>query len=170
MVVDNPQDGPAKAIFWRDERVRGVMGVNVALTLGQITDGTSNTMLVGEAVHNASESERLAHTRESYSGDRKDHWAIGGDSVDIRGGVDLSECLGSTGVPINLHRSAGVVPCLDLTKEECQALQLSFSSEHPGIMQGVLCDGSVRQINEGIDPVVWSSLGSRADGLPVDLE
>ncbi|MCA9229365.1 MAG: DUF1559 domain-containing protein [Planctomycetales bacterium] len=35
------------------------------------------------------------------------------------------------------------------------------SSYHPGIVNVVLCDGSVQVVNDGIDPDVWVSMGTR---------
>jgi hypothetical protein len=42
-------------------------------------------------------------------------------------------------------------------------LQLSFSSEHPGIVQVAMCDGSVQQVEDGIDEFVWSKMGTRSE-------
>lgn len=139
-------------------------GKEKAIELRQITDGTSKTMLVGEALHDSQEEEAVGMDGESAVGSRKDHWYIGSDDIDTRG-EDLSEALGSTGVPPNLHK---VYNCNSPASGECQALQLSFSSQHPGIVQVVLCDGSVKSINESVDLRIWSYLGSRADGHPVD--
>ena len=98
------------------------------LTLKKIKDGLSKTMLVGEAFHDFKEQERIGGIRrENAAGDHKDHWAIGSDDIDIHN--DLSECLGSTGVPINLPRQLiNENPCSRATAPNCQALQLSFSS------------------------------------------
>ena len=43
----NPAGGP-DTVYWKNPKTRGVMGMNVALKIGQITDGTSQTILVGE--------------------------------------------------------------------------------------------------------------------------
>ena len=70
-----------------------------------------------------------------------------------------SEALGSTGVRPNLPIRPD--PCKS-SSPACQALQLSFSSQHPGITQVVMCDGSVRPIQEDIAAVVWSKMGTRS--------
>ena len=136
----------------------------LAVELRQITDGASNTILVGEAVHDTKAQEAQGMQGENAVGSRKDHWYIGSDDIDTRG-EDMSEGLGSTGVAPNLHNTFN---CNSAGSAECQALQLSFSSEHPGITQVVLCDGSVKSINETIDLLTWSYLGSRNDGQPID--
>ncbi|HMP08148.1 MAG TPA: DUF1559 domain-containing protein [Lacipirellulaceae bacterium] len=42
---------------------------------------------------------------------------------------------------------------------------LPASSYHSGTVNVVMLDGSVQSINEGIDPLVWTEMGTR-DGLP----
>ena len=74
---------------------------------------------------------------------------------------DASECLGSTAVAVNAQR---LFQCGNRNGSPagCQAMQVSFSSAHPGIAQVVLCDGSVQRIEDSIDPAVWSSMGTRS--------
>ncbi len=138
----------------------------------KITDGTSKTMLVGEAVTDvqailASTNQSTGYPRpEPTLGNRKDHWYIGSDGIDGPGTGDTSEALGSTGVPPNLHKLRATHHCNGGIRENfCQELQLSFSSEHPGIVQAVMCDGSVQQIEEGIAADVWSKMGTRRVSL-----
>lgn len=73
------------------------------ITLRRIKDGTSKTMLLGEALHDQVAQRRIGRTREAARGDHKDHWYIGSDDIDIYN--DSSEGIGSTGVGGNLqHR------------------------------------------------------------------
>ena len=75
--------------------------------------------------------------QESARGDHKDHWYIGGDDPDIEN--DSSECLGSTGVRPNLHL---LFKCGDgFSNAQCQQLQISFSSNHRGIVNVAMMDG-----------------------------
>jgi len=46
---------------------------------------------------------------------------------------------------------------------------LRFGAAHPAGCQFVMCDGSVRTVAYGIDPLVHARLGNRKDGRPVDL-
>jgi prepilin-type N-terminal cleavage/methylation domain-containing protein/prepilin-type processing-associated H-X9-DG protein len=132
----------------------------------KVTDGLSKTILVGEAVHDAEEQELIGSgiKRQVVPGNHKDHWYIGSDDVDTSPVRDVSEALGSTGVGINLHKNHGqaVQWCTNPVSAECQALQLSFGSEHPGSVQVVFCDGHVEVIQEGIDLNTWSDLGTRS--------
>ena len=133
------------------------------LTLKKIKDGLSKTMLVGEALHDFKEQERIGGIRQqNAAGDHKDHWAIGSDDIDIHN--DLSECLRLDGIPINLPRQfINENPCSRATAPNCQALQLWFSSApHTGGINIVRCDGSVEFIADDIDTVAWKAFGSRA--------
>lgn len=165
--------------------------------MAKITDGTSKTIAVGEAV---SDVERIGRVgadgypkAEPQYGTRKDHWYIGSDSIDgpstvgtteLIGSGDPSEALGSTGVPPNLHKDQEILAICDkisgagsgsglasgshlVGKADCEALQLSFSSDHPGIVQVVMCDGSVQVIQEDIDEATWSQMGTRSDKFDV---
>lgn len=38
------------------------------------------------------------------------------------------------------------------------------SSRHPGGINAVFCDGSVRFVRDSINPTTWSYLGTRASG------
>lgn len=131
------------------------------LPLRKILDGTSKTLMVGEALHNVIAQINVGTKREAAAGDHKDHWYIGSDDIDVDN--DASEGLGSTGVPLNLHRKYRE-GCNDRSGGHagCMALQLSFSSAHPSSVQGVMVDGSVRIFDEGIDPVIWSNTGTRS--------
>jgi prepilin-type N-terminal cleavage/methylation domain-containing protein len=139
-----------------------------------IEDGTSNTILVGEAVHDVEDQDRYGGQQESLEGNRQDHWAIGSDDIDTGIASDLSECLGSTGVGVNLHRKKlganGKTACFDPSSAQCQALQLSFGSEHSSLVQVVHCDGHVKGIDEDIDAAVWSDLGTRAGQVRQNLD
>ncbi|MGI9457473.1 MAG: DUF1559 domain-containing protein [Aeoliella sp.] len=165
----------------RTEKVRfgdldGVLYSWSKVKISQITDGTSNTMLIGEAVHDTDAQERIGARREADQGDHKDHWAIGSNDIDIsRNGAhghDVSEAMGSLAVPINYQNnfpdnsaceSPGSPPSAD-----CQRVQLAFGSEHPAGFQMVKCDGSVSYIEEGIDSVVRRDLATRASQTASD--
>ena len=86
---------------------------------------------------------------------RKDHWYIGGDDVDNWQGTDWSECLGSTGVPINLKK----VPEGDLA---FAAYEIGFGSSHPNGANFLFADGSVHYINDKIKLTTFRALGTRA--------
>jgi prepilin-type N-terminal cleavage/methylation domain-containing protein/prepilin-type processing-associated H-X9-DG protein len=154
-------DGVLVGLHHRDE-------AKTRIALRMIIDGTSKTALVGEALHDSDTVEAKGTIKEPQQGNRKDHWWGGSDDIDLSTGenvfVDLSEMLGSTGVPINVQRdpSQNQLMCVNPDSPECQALQLSFGSDHSGIAQMVFCDGHVEGISEDIDKQVWSDYGTRA--------
>jgi prepilin-type N-terminal cleavage/methylation domain-containing protein len=161
-----------------DEGVRmgtldGVLFARSKIAMKHIIDGTSNTVLVGEAFHDA-EAQAAVTRREANEGNKKDHWPFGGDDIDGTGDAkaarDPSECLGSTAIPVNFHQQfLGTDVCTgaNASGANCQAFQLSFGSAHPGMTQVVRCDGSVASIDEGIDAIAWRDMGTRDSQVSV---
>lgn len=125
----------------------GVCFQRSMVAMAGITDGTSNTYLVGEK-----------HLR-------RDHYATGNDQGD-------NESMYS-GDDRDLVRFTGdsSVPTLRPLSDAFIAGQegLIFGSAHSSGFQVALCDGSVRIITYGIDLDVHGRLGNRNDGLPVEL-
>jgi prepilin-type N-terminal cleavage/methylation domain-containing protein/prepilin-type processing-associated H-X9-DG protein len=158
-------DGVLVGIHHQEDRNKG------RIALRRITDGTSNTLMVGEAVSDHETIEAEGREAEDVRGNRKDHWYGGSDDIDTaiseRSFSDPSEFLGSTAVGINLQSTPAENQrlCRSAESPACQALQLSFGSTHPGIVQMVYVDGHVEQVEESIDPKVWSDQGSRASQI-----
>ncbi|ODA30756.1 DUF1559 domain-containing protein [Planctopirus hydrillae] len=125
-----------------------------------ITDGLSNTVLIGET---RPQTENLSSPTEpvdgTATGQRYDHWIMGGDGMDTGGTrTDASEFFGSLGVGINLWDS---VTATDVQKE------VSFGSTHEGGCHLLMGDGSVRFISENIDSTIRTAIGTRASGETV---
>lgn len=127
-----------------DANSNGIFYVDSATRLAEIVDGTSNTIALGEAMF-IFETVGVDHTNFPQFLDR---WYLG-----TLEGLDneVSEGMGSTGVAINSHK-------LDVFVDE---KELTFGSHHPGGVQVILADGSVRFIVESIDRATWSALGTR---------
>ena len=128
-------------------------------TMGSITDGTSNTIAIGEAEPDSRAIPDMGVVRENNAPNfgRKDHWSIGSDDFDTTGQGDMSECLGSTGVRMNLPR-------VDQGSPAFAAYELSFGSKHTGGASFGLGDGSVRFISDSMDLLIYSALGTRNGG------
>lgn len=127
----------------------GVLYHNSRVVIEKIRDGSSNTVAAGEALSDYNV------TGIDFNGNNQavDHWYIG--STDQLAGINASECLGSTGCPINAFQD----DLLDIDQKE-----LCFSSRHPGGAQVVFADGHARFVRESIDRKVWSAVGTRQNG------
>ena len=130
-------------------------GMGSPVRIGSIKDGTSNTLMIGEA-----EPDPELGVGEGYDGrempnsGRKDHWAIGGDDFDNWEGTDWSEQGGSTAVAINYEKPEGVSHRDN--SPEWAAYEVSFGSNHNGGANFCNADGSVRFIQEEIDAAIYS--------------
>ncbi len=118
-----------------------------------LTDGTSNTIMIGES-----------YTDPTYvkDGQGMDYWAFGAPQTggwdcipgDL-GGTEYSEGLGSCFSKINSRKDPTIAGVL---------MEMSFGSYHVGGAQFVLADGSVRFISENIDMNLYRGLGSISGG------
>ena len=141
-------------------------GMTSGVTMVGITDGTSNTIAVGEALTDRFAIPEMGLVRENNAPGqgRKDHWAIGSDDVDTTNQGDMSEFLFSTAVRINHPRVPGGSPGFS-------QYELSAGSNHPGGANFLMADGGVRFIRDSINPATYSALGTRNGGevIPGDF-
>ncbi len=137
-------------------------GMTSGVTMVGITDGTSNTIAIGEAEPDSRGVALAGIERENNTSGcgRKDHWAIGSDDVDTSNQGDMSEFLGSTGVPINYLRNAPPAPCTT----QFAAYELSYGSRHTGGANFLFADGSVKFVRDSVSPATLSALGTRNGG------
>ncbi len=138
---------------------RGVLFLNSAITYEKVTDGTSQTLFVGEKHNNGLDLGWASGTRAS---------------------------LRNTGTPISgAGRTTGVVVMTEsgpAPKDEGQPVDPKaaeekalrevggFGSNHPGGANFVFGDGSVRFMKQSISPAVYRLLGNRADGENIDAD
>jgi prepilin-type N-terminal cleavage/methylation domain-containing protein len=122
------------------------------ISLRDVLDGTTTTILIGEA------RTELEYVQD---GNAMDVWYLGSPQIDpckCDGGVDgteFSEFVFSTAVPINARFRAA------LTGYE---KEVSAGRYHSGGAQFCLVDASVRFIADSVDLTVYRSLGSRHGG------
>jgi prepilin-type N-terminal cleavage/methylation domain-containing protein len=168
--------GNAKGIWgpqspgWLDSRIRGVIGPNVAATLKQITDGTTNTILLGEV--------RAGVTQM----DRRGTWALG------QAGASVLFWYGSTGdangpnvCNPNADDVGGpLITDLPLLRQECMPDftgdqwndQATTRSTHPGGVNLGMTDGSSHFVSDDVETsgvygawgTVWDKMIAGADG------
>lgn len=116
----------------------GLLFLNSRVRYGEIYDGSSNTILIGEMLPYA-------------------------DSLGWTSGTRAT--LRNTGTLINTlnaQRRGGLFP--ELPEDVGPLWVGGFGSHHPGGAQFCFADGSVRFLSESIAPEVYQNLGHRADG------
>jgi len=114
---------------------RGPFGNNGATAVGRVSDGTSNTIAIGESTQ--------IHTSASYG----PYWGAGTHTAvhGYNGGASY--------VPNYPYGN-----CAGSSVKKC-TYAWGFSSNHTGVTQFVMLDGSVRGIKDGIDyTTVWLPL------------
>jgi prepilin-type N-terminal cleavage/methylation domain-containing protein len=116
--------------------------------LGDLTDGTSNVLMVGEL----GESVHVHRTKINDGG--YPTWAGGNDE----GGCNTARTMG------NHLRIADYIHFINNKLADPQS-DTSFGSFHPGGAQFVLGDASVQFLSATIDTQLYTRLGSRNDGL-----
>ncbi|MEZ6073103.1 MAG: DUF1559 domain-containing protein [Pirellulales bacterium] len=128
----------------------GYNGVSSAFSLvrlAQVTDGTSNTYMIGE---------RYIQPEHYFTGQsHSDDW-----SMYRSAGDDLIRTTYR-----NVKTDVGWTPLQD---RRGLGLHTHFGSSHAGGCNFALCDGSVRVVSYGIDAVTHQRSGNRQDGQPVD--
>ncbi len=134
----NPRD--LKAYAWPNWRkATGISYVLTKIRMAAVTDGTSNTAMVGEKYLSRSHY----HDGASFGDDQP---AYLGDDADNRRWTDKP-------------------PERDGKPDDIQ----HFGSAHSGGCHFVLADGSTRLISYTIDTTIYKNFGNRHDGNPVDL-
>lgn len=135
-------------------------GPNSAPTAGQtpvrmadVTDGTSNTFLLGERGH----VDRVFDTLAADNGGQQ---VIGQYGLwHGAGGLAIVDVTMTTLAPLNYRADA------DQVWNTSACLRTSaFGSLHPGGANFALVDGSVRFISETVDMTVYRALSTRAGG------
>jgi prepilin-type N-terminal cleavage/methylation domain-containing protein len=141
----------------------GVIVVNNAptyqpITIARITDGTSNTMMVGERRINLAD---INSGNDCYDNEPEVNPADDCDVLrraqSVAGGTWLGPAMDiNTPAPQNCGYFGGGGLC-------------QFGSSHASGMYCVLCDGSVRRVGYSANVTVFKNLCARNDGLVVDF-
>ncbi len=128
---------------------------NLAITEAKITDGMSNTLLVGEKRMN------IAFCMTQCQPDDNDGY-VGGYQDDVVRFCTLNDVPPSTPIPPQqdfsgplLAKGASLIP-----------FDYQFGSSHPSVTQFVCCDGHVVGVHFNVDQNVFVAACRRNDGVP----
>jgi prepilin-type N-terminal cleavage/methylation domain-containing protein/prepilin-type processing-associated H-X9-DG protein len=143
-----------------------------------ITDGASNTLLVAEKwLH----PQRMAKTGATGmdGGDNEQAFNAGWDECVVRIGGGTYTYQYNGGACTGPYTSRTIprtpqpdidAPCVSTgTGAVTTIWNQQFGSSHPGGMNAVMGDGSVRVVRFGVDPVVWAATCTRAGGEAATL-
>ncbi len=128
------------------DQMSGISSARSKFRLAMITDGTSNTMLIGEKYLNP------------------DQYETGGDPADDQNifvGMDR-DVNGYTGRGTDNGDNFVLRPVQDTPGFQITGYE--FGSSHPGVFNAVNCDGSVSTISFDVDDLAYYHLGGRNDG------
>lgn len=145
--AENKVDG----FNWKEPAVKFVTGVifrRSEISMRHISDGASNTYYAGEKF--------VSSDLIDEGGDYGDvgHAFMGPDDDVLRAAARAS----------SKYRSKCEPDQDRPTYDQETTKKLCFGSAHPGIYNMVYCDGSVRNIEYGIDPDLHAKMANRHDG------
>jgi len=122
----------------------GICFLRSKITTAHVTDGTSNTFLVGE---------KYMDPDDYYNG------VSFADDQTLMTGFDNDNHRATA------YQGSPLPPAQDQAGID---YEVKFGSVHAGSYNMAFCDGSIHAISYAIDPMTHQLLGSRADGLPID--
>ncbi len=148
----------------------GPLSYNVSRALRDMTDGSSNTLIVGEQ-----------SARVTYTGPGVGSWPFADGKTmspgGYHGGWEGPNNQSTTGSQWGI--SSGIVPIQYPPNADCPSQwecgyayvnSTILASHHTGGIQGLLADGSARFISENMDLDTLKNLAMRADGNVVELD
>jgi prepilin-type N-terminal cleavage/methylation domain-containing protein/prepilin-type processing-associated H-X9-DG protein len=136
---------PSDNASYGDNATSGVLTADQAVSITDITDGTSNTIAIGEIVH---EYPGIY----GYGTGREGRAVGGGDGqVWVRGSIQRAN-LACKNIAFGMNQPA------DLTT------RIAFASYHPDGCNFAKCDGSVDFVLEDVDIFVYKATASRDHG------
>jgi prepilin-type N-terminal cleavage/methylation domain-containing protein/prepilin-type processing-associated H-X9-DG protein len=156
----------------------GVFGSGISYSVASITDGTSNTIAIGETSRFAADNQaagnvlNFGNVMNVWQGPGVPGW-IGDERV--TGGAFTFPRINSppsTGIGSSLSVQTALNSCQPLNSQAYYAAtpacynlgQWGFRSNHPGGANFLFCDGSVKFLKSTTNSLVVMALGSRNGG------
>ena len=138
----------------------GIFFRNSSTRIRDITDGTSNTICVGERMHENDNVPTLdpANANSTWYAAIPASARPAGMMMVAMMEQSPSLVLGHVG-----QDAMGPMPAMHHTPNSTNHI-VNFSSNHSGGVQFLLCDGSVHFMGEDVHYATFRSLGERADG------
>ncbi len=158
---------------------RGVMGPNISAKFADITDGLTNTMLLGEIRSGLSSRDRRGVWAMGQVGASILAWhGYGGDANGPNPCNELSDDFAECSeVHINLGAQRLTTECMTCWTGGNNSKQQTARSKHPGGVLIAMADGSVHFVANTINTSgpwgpccsVWDRMIASQDGQTVDL-
>jgi len=136
----------------------GIFYRNVSTSIAAITDGTSNTIMVGERSHNLSYVTWVARSINGW---------LGKTSL-VEGGTDQfnpspEECWTQVLGPCGLEDGLRTINNPEAHVED-------YWSRHPGGANMLFADGSIHFLKSSINPIPWRALATRNWGEVISAD
>jgi len=138
----------------------GVFYRNSSTRIRDITDGTSNTICVGERMHEHDNVDALAQV------DANSTWYAAIPASPRPAGMTMAMMMEQSPSLVLGHvgqDAMGPMMAMHHTPNSTNHI-VNFSSNHTGGVQFLLCDGSVHFMSENVDYDTFRLLGERSDG------
>ncbi|EMI54731.1 DUF1559 domain-containing protein [Rhodopirellula sallentina] len=135
---------------------QGLLFLNSKVRYGDITDGSSHTILIGEMLPERSSLGWASGTRASL----RNTGTFGGSIMSAEGRM-------TNGNAANIN-NATETNATD--GEDNKEYVGGFASKHQGGAQFCFADGSIRFLTHSIDPILFHNLGNREDGAMMGTE
>jgi prepilin-type N-terminal cleavage/methylation domain-containing protein/prepilin-type processing-associated H-X9-DG protein len=154
-IVNPPGETKPDGVFFTTGTDSAPAANQTPVKLREITDGTSNTILMGERITFDPIFDSMPEGNRS--GLLVHQWALWGYTGGFKG---LGQVTRSSFQPINYQLPGS---CSGSSNYDCQDNRLQgWSSFHPGGAVFVFCDGSTRFISESISTIALDAYSTRA--------